>query len=66
MNIDLIGLLVIALIAWAAYAIIGVISMDGTIKRILFIVISVIVFLAVLQSLGLYNSGTHLNLNTHN
>lgn len=64
MEIDLIGLLVIALVAWAAYAIIGVIAMDATLKRILFIIISVIVFLAVLQSLGLYNSGARIHLRT--
>lgn len=64
MNIDLVGLLVIALVAWAAWAIIGVVAMDATLKRILFIVLSVIVFLAVLQSLGIYNTGTHLNIKT--
>lgn len=64
MTIDLVGLLVIALIAWAAYAIIGVIAMDAALKRILFIIISVVVFLAVLQSLGLYNSGANIHLRT--
>lgn len=64
MSIDLVGLLVIALVAWAAYAIIGVIAMDGTLKRILVIVLSVIVFLAVLQSLGIYDTGTRINLRT--
>ncbi len=64
MNIDIISLLVIALIAWAAYAIIGVIAMDATLKRIIYIVVSVIVFLAVLQSLGIYDSGTRIHFNT--
>lgn len=64
MQIDLIGLLVIGLVSWAAWAIISAVTIDGTLKRILFIVLSVIVFLAILQSLGIYNSGMRINFKT--
>ena len=58
MEIDLVELIIIALVAWAAWSIIGIIAMDATLKRILTIVLSVIIFLWVLNSLGLYHSGS--------
>lgn len=64
MSIDLVSLIVIAIVAWAAWSILGVIAMDATLKRILTIILSVIIFLAILQSLGIYHSGPILNLRT--
>ncbi len=64
MTIDLVGLLVIAVIAVVGYLIVNLIPMNGTLKQILLLIFGLFIFLAVLQSLGIYNTGVHLNLKT--
>lgn len=64
MVIDIVGLMIIAVVSIAGYAIINLIPMEATVKRILLIVFSIMIFFVVLQSLGIYNSGSHIQLKT--
>lgn len=64
MTIDVVGLLVIAAVGVIGYLIINLIPMDGTLKKIILLIVGLVLFLAVLQSLGVYDTGTRLNLQT--
>lgn len=54
----LISLLIMAVVVYVLFLIIGMIPMDVTIKRILVIIVSLIVFVWLLQALGVW-TGFH-------
>lgn len=59
----LIALLVLAVVAYIVWKIMGLIPMDGTLKQILFLIFSLIIFLAVLDIFGVYDSGLNFRTN---
>ncbi len=62
MHIHIGELLVIAIVSVVAFAIVNIISFEPKIKQIIYLVMSLIVLLALLQSFGILDSGTSMSI----
>ena len=58
---SLIGLIVVLVIVGAVLYILSLLPIDGTVKRIIYVIVLILVFLYVLQAFGLI-SGTGIRL----
>jgi hypothetical protein len=54
--------MIICIVSIIAFAIVGMINMDATIKKVVYLVFSLFILLAVLQSLGIWDSGTSMTI----